>query len=208
VATQLSQRLVGDGQQEKRWARLLVSAVGTDYRLASAFGADQAEAGRPARCEASNLGVSAARLAVWMPEESTAMAQMPLELILTRQLASYLATPMFLVGHEGELLFYNEAAEAVLGYRFDDVVELPLAAWIKEFPLFNTTSGQSLAVEEIPLARALRERRPVHDSILYQRPDGERFDVTVTAIPLIGQGGKVLGAAAIFWVDVPEKEPA
>jgi PAS domain-containing protein len=88
------------------------------------------------------------------------------------------------------------------------VVELPLAAWIKEFPLFNTTSGQSLAVEEFPLARALRERRPVHDSILYQRPDGERFDVTVTAIPLIGQGGKILGAAAIFWVDVPEKEPA
>jgi PAS domain S-box-containing protein len=143
-----------------------------------------------------------------MPEESAAMAQMPLELILTRQLASYLATPMFLVGREGELLFYNEAAEAVLGYRFDDVVELPLAAWVKEFPLFNTTSGQSLAVEEIPLARALRERRPVHDSILYQRPDGERFDVTVTAIPLIGQGGKVLGAAAIFWVDVAEKGPA
>jgi hypothetical protein len=36
-------------------------------------------------------------------------------LILSRQLASYLAPPMCLVGHEGELLFYKEAAEAVLG---------------------------------------------------------------------------------------------
>ena len=136
------------------------------------------------------------------------MAQLPLELILTRQLASYLATPMFLVGPAGELLFYNEAAEAVLGYRFDEVVELPLAAWVQAFPLFSATSGQPLALEEVPLARALQERSPVHGSIVYQRPDGERVAVDVTAIPLIGQGGKTLGAAAIFWVDVPEKEPA
>lgn len=132
------------------------------------------------------------------------MAQLPLELILTRQLASYLATPIFLVGPEGELLFYNEAAEAVLGYRFDEAVELPLEEWIAAFPLFNATSGRALAVEEVPLTHVLRERTPTHGSILYQRPDGERVPVLVTAIPLIGQGGKVLGAAAIFWLDTPE----
>jgi PAS domain-containing protein len=132
------------------------------------------------------------------------MAQLPVELILMRQLASYLATPIFLVGPKGELLFYNEAAEGVLGYRFDEAVELPLAQWIRAFPLFNTESGKHLTVDEIPVVRALKERDPVHGSLLYERPGGERVPVLATAIPLVGQGGKVLGAAAIFWPAAPQ----
>ena len=124
---------------------------------------------------------------------------MPVELILMRQLASYLATPLFLVGPKGELLFYNEAAEAVLGYRFDEAVELPLGQWIREFPLFEMDSGKPLPVDHVPVVRALNEHDPVHGSLLYERPGGERVPVIVTAFPLVGQGGKVLGAAAIFW---------
>jgi PAS domain-containing protein len=129
------------------------------------------------------------------------MAQQPLELILTRQLASYLATPIFLVGPGGELLFYNEPAEALLGFRFDDALELPLNEWLTFFPVFSVSSGRPLTPDEFPLVEALRERHPVHGSIGYQRPDGERVTVVGTAIPLIGQGGKLLGAAAIFWED-------
>lgn len=127
------------------------------------------------------------------------MSQQPLELILTRQLASYLATPMFLVGPEGELLFYNEPAEALLGYRFDEALELPLGDWIAAFPLYSVTSGRPLTMDEFPLVAALRDRRPVQGSIAYQRPDGGRVTVVGTAIPLIGQGGRILGAVAIFW---------
>jgi PAS domain-containing protein len=136
------------------------------------------------------------------------MAQLPVELILMRQLASYLATPIFLVGPTGELLFYNEAAEGVLGYRFDEAVELPLAQWIRAFPLFEIDSGKPLAVDDIPVVRALNERDPVHGSLLYERPGGERVPVIVTAFPLVGQGGKVLGAAAIFWPGSPEAAEA
>jgi PAS domain-containing protein len=136
------------------------------------------------------------------------MAQLPVELILMRQLASYLATPIFLVGAQGELLFYNEAAEGVLGYRFDEAVELPLAQWVRAFPLFSTTSGEALTIDEIPVMRALKERNPVHGSLLYERPGGERVPVLATAIPLVGQGAKVLGAAAIFWSASPEDENA
>ena len=121
-----------------------------------------------------------------------------------RQLASYLATPIFLVGPNGELLFYNEAAEGVLGYRFDEAVELPLAQWIRAFPLFDIDSGQPLPVDHIPVVRALNERNPVHGSLLYEPPGGERVPVVATAFPLVGQGGKVLGAAAIFWPEASE----
>jgi hypothetical protein len=38
------------------------------------------------------------------------MAQ-PIQIILMRQLAGYLSVPLFLVGPNGDLLFYNEPAE-------------------------------------------------------------------------------------------------
>ena len=43
----------------------------------------------------------------------------PIQIILTRQLAAYLSVPLFLVDPKGNLLFYNEPAEAILGRRFD-----------------------------------------------------------------------------------------
>ena len=46
------------------------------------------------------------------------MAQHAIELILMRQLAGGLATPVFLVDPDGDLLFYNEPAEAILGCRY------------------------------------------------------------------------------------------
>jgi PAS domain-containing protein len=129
------------------------------------------------------------------------MAQQPIELILTRQLASYLATPMFLVGPEGELLFYNEPAEAVLGYRFDEALEIPLEEWASTYQLFNSSTGEPLTADEFPVVAALRERRPHHTSLLYQRPDGSRLPIVATSIPLIGGGGELLGAVAVFWED-------
>ena len=46
------------------------------------------------------------------------MAQKDVEVILMRQLASYLAVPIFLVDPAGNLIFYNEPAERLLGRRF------------------------------------------------------------------------------------------
>jgi PAS domain-containing protein len=131
------------------------------------------------------------------------MAQQPIELILTRQLASYLVTPMFLVGPEGELLFYNEPAEALLGYRFDEALEIPLEEWATTYQLFNISTGARLTMEEFPVVTALHERRPHHTSLVYERPDGVKLPIVVTSIPLIGGGGELLGAVAIFWEDGP-----
>jgi PAS domain-containing protein len=129
------------------------------------------------------------------------MAQQPIELILTRQLASYLATPMFLVGPEGELLFYNEPAEKLLGYRFDEALEIPLGEWASSYQLFNAATGEPLRADEFPVVAALRKSRPSHTSLLYQRPDGSKLTIVVTSIPLIGEGGALLGAVAVFWED-------
>jgi PAS domain-containing protein len=54
------------------------------------------------------------------------MAQHAVEIILMRQLASYLAMPIMLFDPAGNLLFYNEPAEAILGRRFEEAGEIPL----------------------------------------------------------------------------------
>ena len=58
--------------------------------------------------------------------EQSIPPQKAVEIILTRQLASYLAMPVFLVDPAGNLLYYNEPAEALLGHRYDETGELPL----------------------------------------------------------------------------------
>ncbi len=48
------------------------------------------------------------------------MAQKPIELILARNFLTSLSTPAFLVDVSGALIFYNEAAGAMLGISFEE----------------------------------------------------------------------------------------
>src|SRR5712692_10134047 len=47
-----------------------------------------------------------------------------LPLILARELASNLATPMFLIDAKGTLVFFNEAAELLIGRTFAELGEI------------------------------------------------------------------------------------
>jgi PAS domain S-box-containing protein len=126
------------------------------------------------------------------------MPQMPIELILLRQCASNLAMPIWLVSEHGDLLFYNESAEAILGVRFDEAGEMPsedLAA------MFQTKAedGSPLEADDLPVNIALRERRPAHRWMKIRGIDGVWRKIEVTAFPIEGQKGRHLGAVAIFW---------
>ena len=46
------------------------------------------------------------------------MSQQEIEVILARQLAEYLNMAIFIVDPSGDLLYYNEPAEAILGSRY------------------------------------------------------------------------------------------
>jgi PAS domain-containing protein len=122
----------------------------------------------------------------------------PLEVILMRELADHLATPVFVVDAEGDLLFYNEPAERLLGSRFDETGRLPFQEWSTVFKPTNA-AGMTIPSDQLPLAIAVRERRPAQGAMWIRGMDGEHRELTVTAIPLQGQWGEHLGAAAIFW---------
>ena len=126
------------------------------------------------------------------------MAQHSIEIILLRQWASYMAMPIWISGAQGELLYYNESAEALLGRRFEEAQEMPLE---ELSGLFDTTSveGERIAPEELPIGIALRDREPAHKRVKIKGLDGITRLLDITAFPLKAQGGTYLGAVAVFW---------
>lgn len=121
-----------------------------------------------------------------------------IEIVLLKQVAGYLATPVFLVDEDGTLEYYNEPAEELLGQRYEETGQIPLEVWGK---LWSPThpDGRPLDPEELPVAVAVRDRRPVQGTISIRRLDGATRQLTVTALPLEAEDGTHLGAFAIFW---------
>ena len=122
------------------------------------------------------------------------------ELILMKQVASYLAVPIFLVDPAGTLLYYNEPAELLLGKRYDETGEMPLEEWGTVFSPTDR-SGMPLAPEALPLAIAVQQGHPAHGQISITGLDGVARQLSITAFPLVGQSNRNLGAVAIFWED-------
>ena len=126
------------------------------------------------------------------------MSQQAIEVILARQLADYLALPVFLVDPDGSLVFYNEPAERILGHRYEDTGPMPAQMWSTIF-LPTDEDGNPLAPEQLPLIVALQEKRPAHSGFWIRGLDGVLRHIEVSAFPLIGQSDRYLGALALFW---------
>ena len=128
-----------------------------------------------------------------------AAAQHPVEIILARGFVSNLATPAFLVGSDGTLVFYNEAAADLLGVGFEEAGPMPAQEWGMRFDPVDA-DGSPLAVEDLPLAIALNHARPAHREMRIHAADGDDRTIEVTAFPVVGHDGQS-GAIAIFWSD-------
>jgi PAS domain-containing protein len=126
------------------------------------------------------------------------MAQMPVELILFRQLATSLAVPVVLVDDRGDIVFLNEAAERVLGVRLEDFDALPFATWTTAFRP-RDAGGATVPPDDLPLVVAVTERRPAHGPLVIYGADGVERTIEVTAFPLEGGRGRLLGGVAMFW---------
>ena len=122
----------------------------------------------------------------------------PIQIILTRQLAGYLSVPLFLVDPKGNLLFYNEPAEALLGLRFDETGAMPAEEWSTVFTPVDG-EGQPIPPAKLPLMIALEKRRPAYRRFFIRGLNGVRRHLEVAAIPIAGIQGDFLGAVALFW---------
>jgi hypothetical protein len=122
-----------------------------------------------------------------------------LVLILSRGLASSIATPMFLVDREGTLVYFNEPAEPILGQTYAEAGEMARDEWSTAFAAEDPDTGDKLDPQTLPLMVALTDRIPAHRRMAITGLDGERRMISLTAIPLFARTDEFVGAAAIFW---------
>jgi PAS domain-containing protein len=123
--------------------------------------------------------------------------QKPLELILARNLLSSISTPAFLVGDEGMLLFYNEAAGALVGRRFEEHGQMTAEEWTTAFGPFDEEENP-IPYDVIELTVALRDGRPSHGRFRIAVAGGHQQEIEASAIPIVGANGSS-GAIVIFW---------
>jgi len=124
--------------------------------------------------------------------------QKHLVLILAREFASNLATPTLIADADGTLVFYNEAAEEVVGHSFAESGEIALDEWTSSFSP-RDAQGRPLPPERRPARIALDERRAAHERFRITSRDGVDRDVAVTAFPLFAHADEFVGMVAIFW---------
>jgi PAS domain-containing protein len=126
-------------------------------------------------------------------------AQHPVEMILLRQLAGSLVVPMWIMDSKGNLVYYNEPAERLLGIQFDDGGPIN-ADQLREMFRLTDLNGVPLPDDLFPIMTALEQRKPSHNAIRYCGLDEVWRDVEITATPVEGQGGRFLGIFVTFWV--------
>lgn len=135
---------------------------------------------------------------------ATIRGQQAVETILTRRLAETWTAPVFLVDPDGHLLYFNPAAAPVLGVSFEQADRLGSRAALYQAFRPRDARGNPIAPEEHPLAVARTRREPVHRVTWIRGLDGRDRQIAITAIPLVGQSDRLVGAFGVFW----ETEPA
>ncbi|HET9249308.1 MAG TPA: PAS domain-containing protein [Actinomycetota bacterium] len=127
-----------------------------------------------------------------------AARQHNLVLILARSFAAQLATAVFLVDAEGTVIYYNEAAERLLGHRFIEGAGMKAEEWST---VYRPRDGDAKTVplESLPLGVTMLKREPAHGIVTIQAADGVDRRLEIAAFPLFAHTEDFVGAVALFW---------
>jgi PAS domain-containing protein len=133
-----------------------------------------------------------------MATDGTATNEPSLPLILARELAANLATPMFLIDAGGTLVFCNEAAELLLGKSYSEIGGITALEFGAMLELGNV-DGTPLRRRDSPAGVAFYDREPAHRTLLATTLEGTRQPFEVTAYPLFGHVDEMHGVLTVFW---------
>jgi hypothetical protein len=130
----------------------------------------------------------------------------PLTLILARELASSLATPMALYDARDFMVFYNDAAALLIGKPFSEIGEIPAEEFITLLRM-KTPEGKIVRRRDSPSGISSNEHRPSHQTLSVTGFDGVERSVRATAYPLFGTNNEMHGVVSVFW-QVGDRENA
>ena len=121
-----------------------------------------------------------------------------LPLILARELAANLATPMFLLDSRGILVYYNDAAALLIGRPYAEMGEITAAEFGAMLQV-TSTDGVPLRRRDTPSGIAFFQHRPAHMTLFATSYNGQRRLLDATAYPLFGVSGEMHGVVSVFW---------
>lgn len=121
-----------------------------------------------------------------------------LELILARNFVGSLSVPAMLIVPPGTAIFYNEAAGALLGVRFEELGRMEAGEWYPRFGPFSEDGSQP-PFDKFALTLAVREQQTAIHSRLYVRSVKDSMhEVEISVLPLVTKAG-YLGVISFFW---------
>jgi PAS domain-containing protein len=142
-----------------------------------------------------HAGLHPVRANIVFTMEATAK---PVELIMARNLISSLSTPAILVDKGGQMLFFNDAAGAVMGRRFEEAGRMPVEEWTSRYGPLDQDE-KPIPYDDIPATVAVRDGHPTHGTYKVRIADGSVHEVDVTAVPILTADGS-LGGMVFFWI--------
>ena len=123
-----------------------------------------------------------------------------LVLVLAREFAANLATPVYVADRDGTLVYFNESAEAIGGRSFAEAGKMSIRQWAVLLRP-QSVDGKSLERRDMPGGIAFNERRPAHARLRISALDGVEREVATTAFPLFGPDDDFHGIMVIFWAE-------
>ena len=118
-----------------------------------------------------------------------------------RALLDDLPVPIYTTDANGAVTYWNRACVDFAGREPEPGQDRWCVAW-----QLYTTSGERLAHEDCPMARAIKQLRPIRDTIaIAERPDGSRVAFKPYPTPLYSDEVRLTGAVNLL-VDVTEQQ--
>jgi len=125
------------------------------------------------------------------------LASHSIELILAKQWAGLLASPVLLLDGDGTLLYYNEPAEILLGRSFGVTGPMVRGEWSATFH-FEDLEGRDLDPDDTPLGASLDGGQADQVSLYVRGIAGARTKIRLTTVPIQGAGDQRHGVLALI----------
>jgi hypothetical protein len=125
------------------------------------------------------------------------MATRSVELILAKQLAGLLVSPIMLFDAGGTMVYFNEPMEALLGRSFGVTGPMVRGEWSAAFH-FEDLEGGDLEASETPLSAAFNGGQAGQITCWIVGIAGTRAKIRLTTVPIEGAGDVHHGVLAII----------
>ncbi len=113
-----------------------------------------------------------------------------------QQLAELLPFGIYVVDRQGRIVFWNERASQITGYRAHDLIGRSYRDRLFAECANDGTSSE--CADSCPIEEALRNGKPVEAHQLLRHRQGHRIPVLVQAIPIRDDQGRIAAVAELF----------